>query len=392
MRFHSYLNSAVQILQQYRGQEPFASFLKKYFSANKKHGTKDRKQVSHLCYCYFRLGKSLWHISVEERILFALFLCSNEPNEILGELKPELNNEVRKTLDEKYSILHDHDSLLKVFPWKEELSEGIDHKKFCQSFFSQPDLFLRIRPGNENKVKEKLLKAEMDFREMNATCLALPNASKIEGIIELDKEAIVQDYTSQQVGLYFKSAISNLIPIVIGTKINAWDCCAGSGGKSLLLNDINPGIDLTVSDVRDSILMNLEKRFAKAGIKKYKSFVADLTRNQKTITNSYDLIICDAPCTGSGTWSRTPEQLYFFDENKIEQYAELQKKIVSNVIPSLKQNGWFVYITCSVFRKENDEIVEFVQKQFNLELIKMELLRGYDKKADTMFVALFRKS
>jgi len=391
MRFHSYLNSVVQILNQYKGHEPFASFAKKYFSANKKYGSKDRKQISHLCYCYFRLGKSLLHISVEERILNGLFLCSIEPNEILGELKPELNNEVKKTLGEKYSILNVPDSLLKVFPWKEELSEGLDHKKFCESFFTQPDLFLRIRRF-QNSVKEKLLKGEIDFKEMNPTCLALPNASKIESVIDVDKEAVIQDYNSQQVGSYFKSAISNLIPIATGTKVNAWDCCAGSGGKSLLLNDINPGIDLTVSDLREAILINLKKRFTKAGIKKYKSLVADLARNQKTVTNSYDLIICDAPCTGSGTWSRTPEQLYFFDEKKVERYAELQKKIVLNAIPHLKDNGFFVYITCSVFKKENDEIVEFVQKQFNLELIKMELLRGYDKKADTMFAALFRKS
>jgi 16S rRNA (cytosine967-C5)-methyltransferase len=113
------------------------------------------------------------------------------------------------------------------------------------------------------------------------------------------------------------------------------------------------------------------------------NIVVDLTNN---------LIICDAPCTGSGTWSRTPEQLYFFDEKRIERYAGLQKKIVSNVILHLKENGCFVYITCSVFKKENDEIVEFVERQFNLELIKMELLKGYDKKADTMFAALFRKS
>jgi 16S rRNA (cytosine967-C5)-methyltransferase len=53
--------------------------------------------------------------------------------------------------------------------------------------------------------------------------------------------------------------------------------------------------------------------------------------------SNFELIICDAPCTGSGTWSRTPEQLYFFDEKKIEQYALLQKKIVSTIIPRLKE-------------------------------------------------------
>jgi 16S rRNA (cytosine967-C5)-methyltransferase len=210
---------------------------------------------------------------------------------------------------------------------------------------------------------------------------------------------VIQDYSSQRTGEFLKSAIQNLIPMTIGTEIKLWDCCAGSGGKSLLLHDIHRNVDLTVSDIRESILANLKKRFAKAGIKKYKSFVTDLTSNQRLrpiessgrlIAGDYDLIICDAPCTGSGTWSRTPEQLYFFDEKKIEQYARLQKKIVSNVIPHLKSGGFLIYITCSVFKKENEEIIEFIKEKFQVELISMELLKGYDRKADTMFVALFK--
>jgi 16S rRNA (cytosine967-C5)-methyltransferase len=149
-------------------------------------------------------------------------------------------------------------------------------------------------------------------------------------------------------------------------------------------------IDLTVSDVRPSIIHNLKKRFKEAGIKNYYSFVTDLTDSRFPIPNSnFDLIICDAPCTGSGTWSRTPEQLYFFTKEKINYYADLQKKIVKNAIPHLANNGFFLYITCSVFKKENESVVEFIQKKFRLQLIKQEVFIGYDKQADTMFGALF---
>jgi 16S rRNA (cytosine967-C5)-methyltransferase len=390
-RYHSYLNSAVSILKTYRGDEPFASFLKKYFAANKKFGSKDRKQVSNLCYCFFRLGKAVMNVSLEEKILTALFLCSDQSNEILEALKPEWNKKINLTNQKKLLIINPPAgragySLLitDVFPWKEELSAEIDYEEFSKSFFIQPDLFLRLRPGKENAVKLKLLDAGIQFRSLSSTCLSLSNASKIDSILEPDKEAVIQDYSSQQTGGFIKSAIVN--PKL---KINLWDCCAGSGGKSLMAYDSNTKIDLTVSDVRESILANLKKRFETAGIKKYEAFVADLTGNRQPVTGSYDLIIADVPCTGSGTWSRTPEQLYFFDEKKIREYSVLQRKIVSNVIPHLKPGGCFIYLTCSVFRRENEEMVEFIRQNFQLALKQTEILKGYDKKADSMFVAVF---
>jgi len=236
--------------------------------------------------------------------------------------------------------------------------------------------------------------------------LALPNAARIENIIELDKEAVVQDLNSQRTGKFFK----NLELEASGAELKVWDCCAGSGGKSLLLHDIDPGATLTVSDIRESILFNLKQRFAKAGIKNYTSFTADLTNlnfsksvpadksqislkvRQDSIGESFDLVICDVPCTGSGTWSRTPEQLYFFNDKKIDQYALLQKKIVSTIVAMLKKNGWLLYVTCSVFKKENEDVVEFMRSNSELELIEMELLKGYEEKADTMFAALFKRN
>jgi len=83
--------------------------------------------------------------------------------------------------------------------------------------------------------------------------------------------------------------------------------------------------------------------------------------------------------------------LYFFTEEMIGEYAERQKQIVTNVIPHLEKNGLFIYITCSVFKKENEEVVHFIKEKFHLRLLRMELLKGYDKKADTMFTAAFVK-
>jgi 16S rRNA (cytosine967-C5)-methyltransferase len=271
-----------------------------------------------------------------------------------------------------------------IFPWTTELSPGINKEEFPLSHLQQPELFLRLRPGKEAGVKQKLQTAGIQFTAISETCIALPNSSKITHLLEIDKAAVIQDYSSQRVREFLE-------PLKPGPPARVWDCCAASGGKSILAKDILGEFDLIVSDVRESILVSLQDRFRQAGIKNYDGFVADLSRPLTVSLSSFNLVIADVPCTGSGTWSRTPEQLFYFDPIRIEEYAALQKKIVSTAIPQLEPGGHLLYITCSVFKKENEEAVEFIKEKFHLQTVKMELLKGYDKKADTMFAALLKK-
>ncbi|HUP12296.1 MAG TPA: hypothetical protein VM187_08800, partial [Niastella sp.] len=402
MKYFSHLNTAVQLLQQYNGTQPFGSFIKQHFSQHKKYGSKDRKNISHLCYAFFRLGKALPQLPSAERILAGLFLCSNEPNDLLQHLKPALNNQAQLPLEDKFQLLGHPFALNELFPWRNELSNGIDYDPFCTSFLTQPDLFLRIRPGKESTVKGKLQQAGIPFQAVNQSCLALPNASKVDTVIEIDKEAVIQDNSSQRIGELmeeiretagtsaFARASANKSTSLRAPRV--WDACAASGGKSILAADIFKQIDLTVSDIRKSILINLEKRFATAGINNYHSFVGDLSSSTFKIQHStFDIIITDVPCSGSGTWSRTPEQLYYFEPQQIEKYSSLQKRIVANAIPYLKQGGFLLYCTCSVFKKENEEVVDFIQQQHSLQLKRSALLTGYTTKADTLFGAIFQK-
>jgi 16S rRNA (cytosine967-C5)-methyltransferase len=406
MRYHSYLNSAKTIIDSYRGDIPFAAFLKKYFNAHKKYGGKDRKQIATLCYNFYRLGKALPQLPVEEKIIVAVFICEEKSNDFLQFHKPEWNEIITKPIADKIEIAgfiaED------VFPWAEALSTGVDAEGFRYSFFTQPDLFLRIRPGNKENVVKKLQEAGIEFNILTGDCLALPNSTRVDTILETDKEVVVQDYNSQQVlnSIRRQEASSKKQEAGIRNCIAAWDCCAASGGKSILAYDIlNGQIELTVSDIRESILSNLKTRFKTAGIKNYHSFIADLAADNfptgsfgqlshrvLRATSNFQLIICDAPCTGSGTWSRTPEQLYYLKRKTIDVYVAMQQQIVSNVIPHLQKDSIFIYITCSVFKNENEDMVHFIKEKFQLQLLQMELLKGYDKKADSMFTAVFKKT
>ncbi|MFM6923918.1 MAG: Fmu (Sun) domain-containing protein [Ferruginibacter sp.] len=385
MRYHSYLNSAKAIIDAYKGDIPFATFLKKYFNTHKKYGGRDRKQIAALCYHFYRLGKAVPQLPVEEKIIVAVFICETASNDFLAFHKPEWNDIITKPFAEKIAVAGF--TTEDIFPWAEALSAGIDAELFRFSFLKQPDLFLRIRPGNKETVIKKLQDAGIAFSMAGDDCLALGNATKIEGVLDIDREVVIQDLNSQQVLNFLKDEARH-----IEQPVSVWDCCAASGGKSILAYDILRGhIALTVSDIRESILSNLSDRFEKAGIKNYRSFTADLSQQYSILDQQYSIVICDAPCTGSGTWSRTPEQLYFLKRKTIDVYVALQQQILSQVIPQLQPGGLFIYITCSVFKHENEEQVDFIKEKFHLQLLQMELLKGYDKKADSMFVAVFSK-
>lgn len=338
-------------------------------------------------------------LSMEERIIAGLFLCSSSADAMLAALRQEWALQSTLHLSGKLNLLQPAAELQTVFPWQQELSDLITYADFAASFFVQPSLFLRIRPGKKDTVTAQLADAGIKYEAMTTDCLALPPGTKADEVLAMNRDVVVQDYSSQQIGPFIEAAkLTTSAAGTSGAAMTVWDCCAASGGKSILAYDLLKNIELTVSDIRESVLANLKKRFGQAGIENYRSFITNLAAGDGATVfpsgnkrNTFDLVMADVPCSGSGTWSRTPEQLYYFNPEKIKEYSALQKKIVSQAVNFVKPAGFFLYSTCSVFKKENEEVVHFLQEKFHLRLVKMELIKGYDKKADTMFAALLQR-
>lgn len=274
-RLYSHINTAKTIINLYKGEMPFSAFLKIFFSKEKKYGSRDRRNISSLCYNYLRVGFAMQNVGTE-RMLTSLFLCTSEPSEILEKERPGLNDKIALPLAEKIRIANI--DVENIFPFNEELSQGIDAKALDISFLIQPKLFIRIRPGKTSIVREKLLAAQIAFEEIDKTCFAFANGTKLEEVLEINCEAVIQDYNSQRVGEMMVAAKKD-------QPIDVWDSCAASGGKSIMANDILANSRLTVSDVRESIIKNLHKRFRDAGIRNYQSFVADLTSEKNLKSN-----------------------------------------------------------------------------------------------------------
>ncbi len=321
---------AENLLDNYQGQEPLANYLKKYFSANKKHGSRDRKSISAYCYAHFRQA----------------------------EIK---------------------------FPLVQYVSEKINVAKFVASHEQQPLLFIRVRPWQREKVIQKLNVAQIQFQEISPTTIAFANTTSLQNVLELNKEVVIQDFNSQAL-----ASLLALVPTSIDQVLNVWDACAASGGKSILMFDYLDNIKIHVSDIRESILHNCEKRLAEAGIRPSSVQVVDLVYPFE-IKKQFDFIFADMPCSGSGTWGRTPEQLKYFKQEQLDNYTILQGKIIENIIPALKLHGYLLFVTCSVYQNENENNVALILASGKFELVKQQYFIGYDKNADTLFGAIFKK-
>ena len=358
---------------------PLTHYLKTYFSENKKHGSKDRKWISHFCFSYYRLGKALANIEIEKRLPIAVYLCTEDLSDLQGYLPNDWV--VTDLLDDKIQCMHllYGFQLEDIFPFPELLMPSIDHISFCKSILVQPDVFLRVRPRKTDKVNRAFEQANIPI-EMKENVVRLKGRIAVEQILEINKDVVIQDLNSQRIAALFPDEKISSI----------WDCCAASGGKTLLLRDAYPKARITVSDIRATILQNHKKRMQEAGVNVQKYMVADLTQSVD-LSEQYDLVVCDAPCTGSGTWARTPEELYFFEKNILKSISDLQLKIVQRIFENIKNGGYLVYITCSVLSNEDEKLLHQACEKLNLSIIKQRMLVGADERADSMYGCLLKK-
>jgi 16S rRNA (cytosine967-C5)-methyltransferase len=267
-------------------------------------------------------------------------------------------------------------------------SAGITREHWVDSLLQKPDLFIRLTKKYAASALKKLHEAGIHMQpveNLDHYSWRLPNGTPVEKILA-EKEYRVQDASSQLTGRF--------LPIENG--FQCWDCCSGAGGKSLLIMDRQPGVQLCVSDIRKSILENLADRFRLYGHRVPERVVVSVADREQVarMMNSrmFDLVVADVPCSGSGTWARTPEQLYFFNPDVIKTFSHTQKQIASNAIEHVKPGGYFTYITCSVFAEENEVVVtQLLEENGDFHLSEQLLINGVSGKADSMFIAVLQR-
>ena len=135
---------------------------------------------------------------------------------------------------------------------------------------------------------------------------------------------------------------------------DVFDFCAGTGGKSLIFAQLmqNKGL-IQAYDASYKRLSELGKRAFRAKATIIKT-VARLPETHK----KFDFVVVDAPCTGTGTWRRTPDMRWNITENQIQSIVKTQAEILDTAAEYVKNGHYLVYITCSLTRDENEDQTE----------------------------------
>jgi len=161
-----------------------------------------------------------------------------------------------------------------------------------------------------------------------------------------------QDESSQLASLLVNKNCKNLL-----------EPCAGGGGKSLSIASFFKNIEITASDSRTYLFKEIKERAARAGTKIQ-------TAGFQDISDNFDTVFIDSPCSGSGVIRRNPGDRWKIDEKMLSDLNNLQKELIQKFSEKVRIGGELIYVTCSFLKCENEEIIkDFLNKNKNFSLI-----------------------
>ncbi|MDW3225690.1 MAG: RsmB/NOP family class I SAM-dependent RNA methyltransferase [Paracoccaceae bacterium] len=138
--------------------------------------------------------------------------------------------------------------------------------------------------------------------------------------------------------------------------VRCLDFCAGGGGKALAM--AAQGRDVSAHDSDPSRMRDLSARAKRAGTQ-----ISEIATSQLASVSAFDLVLCDAPCSGSGSWRRAPHAKWRLDPQRLQELTQIQDSILQDAAELVHPSGTLVYATCSVLKSENeDRIAAFVRR------------------------------
>lgn len=379
--------AAITILDDLRDGAPAEKTLTTWARQNRYAGSGDRAAVRDLVFDALRRKSSLAWLgkgdSGRALMIGALRANHQDPREMFtgtGYGPPELTP----------TELTPPDALDRALPstrldcpdwlWADMMvSLGDDVEPVMTALQKRADVFLRVNvlKTDPSGAIKALAKDDIDAapHALSPTALRVTrNPRRIQhaqayqdGLVDL------QDAASQAV-------VDHIAPFATGKSV--LDFCAGGGGKSLALAALGAGL-ITAHDANPGRMTDIPARAARAGV----AIAVDTTPK-----GTFDLVLCDVPCSGTGAWRRQPDAKWRLTRDTLGELHAVQDAILQDTTRFVRETGVLAYVTCSLLRSENeDRLAKFLNAHQGWRCVDQRRFSPLDG-GDGFFVALCQRA
>lgn len=287
-----------------------------------------------------------------------------------------INAVLKKVADGKYSLPKESDeNYLSVtyskpqwFCDKLEKQYGKEVARIILSAKSTTLEHIRInsRMATESDVEFLLKKNKTDFKK-----------SDVGGYIVKANDAVRHMFDKGLVTFQSPSSILAVKALGVTDGAQILDICSAPGGKAVYMSELCPHGKVVACDLyphRVALIQKYKNRMHTPNVKAVQADACVLNEEWK---DTFDFVLCDAPCSCLGTFKKHPDVFLNKDESCISELATTQRQILENAAKYLKVGGAMVYSTCTLFEEENENVVhDFLEK--NVDFV-LEHISGLEK-------------
>lgn len=273
----------------------------------------------------------------------------------------------------------------------EELAKNNDMEKvteICENSNIRPKMTIRI-----NKIKTTKDELKKKLQEKNIECIE----TNYEDFLILRKLKNVENLKEFSEGLFTIQDISaGQTAKLLGPKPGecVLDACAAPGGKTTYIAEImeNTG-KVEAWDIYEHRTKLIEQNAKRLGINIIQTKINDASKYDEKLNGKFDKILLDVPCLGIGVIKRKPDIKWQRKPEDVKTITKIQKEILHNCSKYLKNGGIIVYSTCSIFKKENEDVIyEFLQNNKDFKIDENSIINIFpDEEKDGFFMCKINK-
>lgn len=369
-------NAVLELIGEiFKDKSPADGIINNYLRERKYIGSGDRRFITETVWKIIRHRRRLEFEagSKEARKILLVFLKDEDLDLIFGAgeyAPPALSKEEKIWMKNLKEEVYPVDVESECPQW---LFDKIKDVALLKSLNEPASADLRVNSGSREQVLQDLRREGLFFAPTPYSPIGIRSSERVnlnnciaykEGVVEVQDEA------------------SQLAAILCDVKPEhkVIDYCAGAGGKSLAIASLLNGKGkIEAHDIDWHRLEQIKPRLERLNIK-------NVVPVRELSGKDYDRFIIDAPCSGTGTWRRSPDAKFRLTPEKLNELTKIQSQLLEFALENTRVGGRIVYITCSILPDEDENIVSvFAQRHKNVRYVDLKQL--WQQKIDAPYPA-----